>query len=535
VPKHLIADLIAKHLSGRGVRRIYGVPGGDCNLDLIESANRAGIEFVLTRTETSAAIMASVEAELTGMPGVVMTTRGPGLANATNGVAYASLDRAPLVVIADQYEDRLGFVSHQRIDQAALLRPLTKGESRLDTVDPDAEMAALLDLATAQPPGPVYLEVTGPRVRTEVETATVSQQTIRSDGADAEENIAAAIQLIAQADRPIILVGLQARAPNAAAALRRLVARWGCPVLVTYKAKGVASDTDPHTIGCYIGGAAEAGLIRASDLILLYGFDPIEGPPVAWRYDQPLIELTEHAYPLDTIVPTVSIVGNIATTGDRLAAARTTIAWTPEELRIFKAEIRNCALVGRGGPIPPQAVVQAAIEAAPKNCRVTVDSGAHMLSVLHLWCSTEPNAMLVSRGLATMGFALPAAIASALAEPTRPVIAFTGDGGLMMCASELGTALQNRCKLVVVVFNDACLTLIRAKQRRRQMANAGVDFSPSDFASVARGFGCAAFRVERLDDLQPALVAALGADGPALVDVVVNPQAYDEQIIALRG
>jgi acetolactate synthase-1/2/3 large subunit len=134
-----------------------------------------------------------------------------------------------------------------------------------------------------------------------------------------------------------------------------------------------------------------------------------------------------------------------------------------------------------------------------------------------------------------MGFALPAAIGSALADPDRPVVAFTGDGGLMMCTGELGTAAQYGCKLVVVVFNDASLTLIAAKQRRRQLPGDGVDFSPADFASVAKGFGCAAFRVERPEDLGPALKSAFASKGPALVDVVVNPHAYHAQIISLRG
>ena len=171
----------------------------------------------------------------------------------------------------------------------------------------------------------------------------------------------------------------------------------------------------------------------------------------------------------------------------------------------------------------------------PHDARITVDAGAHMLPVLHFWQTPDPNGVLVSRGLATMGFALPAAIGSALTEPQRPVIAFTGDGGLMMCASELATVVQNNCKLIVVVFNDSCLTLIEAKQRRRQLPNAGVNLSEVDFAAVAKGYGCAGFRVESLEELKPALLAALAEDRPAVVDVVVDPSPYHGQIISLRG
>src|SRR5580704_13964885 len=270
-----IAEAIMERLAARGVRRMFGVPGGDCNLDMIEAGARNGVDFILTRGETAAAIMASVSAELTGVPGVAMTTRGPGLASATNGAAYATLDRAPLVIIADNYETGLDHVSHQRIDQAALLRPVLKAESRLASEDPVAEVDALLDVASAQPPGAVYLEITGERVRSKAPpTQLASAEPSRASTSVDTKSIEAAGKLLSQAARPVIIAGLQARSVPAAKALRNLAARWKCPVLLTYKAKGAVADTDPCAIGCYIDGTAERPVIEASDLVILYGFDP---------------------------------------------------------------------------------------------------------------------------------------------------------------------------------------------------------------------------------------------------------------------
>jgi acetolactate synthase-1/2/3 large subunit len=158
-----------------------------------------------------------------------------------------------------------------------------------------------------------------------------------------------------------------------------------------------------------------------------------------------------------------------------------------------------------------------------------------MLPVLHLWQSPGPNLSLISRGLSTMGFAVPAAIAASLAEPGRTTVAFTGDGGLMMCLGELGTAVQSGSTPIVVVFNDSSLTLIGAKQRRRQMAAAGVDFTPADFAQVAAAFGWWSIRVDAASDLPAAFAQALAAGRPALIDVIVNPLQYDAQISAIRG
>lgn len=536
-PVRTVAESIVERLSARGIRRMFGVPGGDCNLDLIEAGGRNGVEFILTRGETAAAIMASVTGELTGVAGVAMTTRGPGLASVANGASYATLDRSPLLVIADNYEPGLDHVSHQRIDQAALLRPVVKGESDLSGPDPDAEIDALLDVAQAQPAGAVYLEINGPRVRSPAprRAAGPAAASARSHSPDANL-VEAAGALIARAARPVVIAGLQARSETAAAALRRLVSRWGCPVLLTYKAKGVVSDDDPHALGYYIGGVAERPLIEASDLVLLYGFDHIEGPAAPWAYEKPLIELTEHALDRPLVAADVSIIGDIATAADQLVRFRNAPAFTPAELLATKEEIRGRALAdGASGAISPQDVVDAAWEVLPHEARITVDAGAHMLPVLHLWRTPDPRGALVSRGLATMGFALPAAIASAIEEPDRPVIAFTGDGGLMMCASELATAAQYGCKLVVVVFNDSCLTLIEAKQRRRRLPNAGVTLSDVNFASVAEGYGCAGFRVERGEDLRPALAAALAEGRTAVVDVVIDPGPYYDQIISLRG
>lgn len=529
-----VAERLAERLAARGVKRMFGVPGGDCNLDVIDAAARAGIAFVLARTETAAGIMAAVTAELTGAPGVVMTTRGPGVTNATNGIAYADLDRAPLMLIADAYEPELAAISHQRLDQAGVLRPMLRGDAVLDVENPGATIDDLLDRALGDPAGPVYLEITGAVVRANAPPPHAAKPAPSAPALDAAA-VRKARALLARARRPAVIVGLQACDTDDAAALRRLVAAWRCPVFTTYKAKGVASDRDPHTIGHYIGGASEEPAIKQADLLLLYGFDPVEHPPGRWRYDVPLIELTRHRFDLHVIAPAVSLVGDLAAAAGALQSAVEATGWTAPQLAAMKTALRQRAETSEGTAIGPRRLVEAAMKAAPAGTRVTVDSGAHMLPVLHLWRTEASRGLLMSRGLATMGFALPAAIGAALAEPTQRTVAFTGDGGLMMCAGELGTAVQNRCNLAVVVFNDSSLTLIGAKQRRRQFPNAGVDFSPADFAAIAHGFGCPAQRVETQDQLAPALAAALSGDGPALVDVVVDPQPYHEHIISVRG
>ena len=530
------AQVLVAQLAARGVERIFGVPGGDCSLDIIEAAKQAGIAFVVARTENSAAMMAAATAELTGSIGVVLTTRGPGLANGVNGVAYASLDRAPLVLISDGYENDQTYISHQRFDQGEVLRPLLKGALRLDAPTALPAVGALLDQALADPPGPVYLEVTGAGMRGSVPAASVpAQPDVPPLPAPTAAALQAAGDLLRRASRPVVIAGLQARGEPAARALRELAAQLRCPVFCTYKAKGILPDADPLMTGYYIGGAAEDPLLREADLVIAYGADPIEFPPQPWRYDVPVLELTTHPHPRHYFVPEVSVLGDVAQAARALREGAGRSAWDGERLARAKAHMRQCARATGDGPIDPQTAAEAAMAALPAGARITVDAGAHMMPILGAHQAGRPRDVLISRGLATMAFALPAALGAALADPARPVVAFTGDGGLMMCASELASAVQAGCKLTVVVFNDSDMALIDVKQRRRKLPNAGVGYCATDFAAVARGYGARGWRCERPEQLAEAFAQAYACDGPAVVDVVINPEAYHDQIKALRG
>ena len=521
------------------MRRFFGVPGGDCSLDLIEAAARAGIEFVVTRTETAAAIMAGTTAQLTGAPGVLMTTRGPGLANAVNGIAAASLDRAPLLVLADGHEPEQAHASHQRFDQAAVVRPLVKAESWLAEADPVAEMDRLIATACAPPQGPVYVELTGGRIRSPAPARTGSAAAVaRAAPVVPAEAIAAAEAVLRGSRRPVIIAGLQAAEPGAAAALRRLARAWSCPVLSTYMAKGAFPDTDPLAVGPFIAGAAEDALIRSADAILLFGADPIEFLPQPWRYQAPAIMLTTHAFERRFAGWAATLVGDLADSAGLLAEAV-----APPAAGALRRSPRRASRCGRR-PVRTADRGHRAVCAggggrrggAAKGARIAVDAGAHMLPVMALWQAEEPRGALISRGLATMGSALPAAIAACLAEPDRPVVAFTGDGGLMMCLAELATAVQAGCRnLVVVVFNDSSMSMIEVKQRRRQLPPRGMDYAPTDFATVARGFGCMGIRVEVPGELPGALQKAFSSERPVVVDVAVDRHAYHPMLRALRG
>ncbi len=531
VTEQTLAQALIHALHARGTRRVYGVPGGGSSLDLIAAAEALGMTFVLTRTENAAVMMAAVDADLTGAPGMALTTKGPGLAQAMNGIAHAALDRAPVIVVTDGFSEQLAsYVTHQVFDQAAMSGPVVKGYSRLESEDPAAEIEALIDTALSGVQGPVHVEMTGAAAKRTIGTPVISA---RAEEPAPTPDLTAARALLVEAKRPVVIVGLEARAD--AAAVTAFAEALGCPVLTTYKAKGVIADDHPLRVGLFTGGAAEAPTIDQADLIVLVGLDPVELILQPWRYDVPVLDIARNSHAPHYVEATEAIFGPLAPVLEAFAGRNEVDGWSRQEIADLRAQMR--ARIGFPGAqgITAQSIVERAAGVFGSDARIAVDAGAHMLSATGFWPAMRPNDVQISNGLASMAFALPAGIAAALAEPGTRAIAFTGDGGLKMCIGELATAVQYDADVTTIVFNDGALTMIDLKQQSRGLAPAGVRWPRTDFATVAKGFGCAAWRVSTVDEYDAALKEARSTKGPSLIDVVLDPSGYADQLKAMRG
>jgi acetolactate synthase I/II/III large subunit len=523
-----VADYVITSLKQRGTKRMFGVPGGGSSLDLIEAGARAGVDFILTQTETGAALMAAVTAELSGSPGAVLTGVGPGAASAVNGIAYASLEKSPVVLLTDRQKD--GSSSHQVYDQQALFRPLTKGSCNI-TDENVEDFQDLLNSANSLPYGPVHVDLTAEGASRPA-TPPSSLPDIKDEQITGD--IEAAHYLLRQSRKPVILVGLDARSGEAAEHLRLLTAGLNAAVLATYKAKGVFPDDDPYMIGMFTGAAAEQESISRADLIIFYGLDPVELIPGVWPYTAPVLELSPFTGHQSPITPEAGIYGALPNIVTSLLPTLKSGDWTKEEISMLRQQMSERLSLSTAGR-NAETVTRAVQGAAPQGTRLTVDAGAHMISAMATWHASEPFGTLKSNGLSTMGFALPAAIASSLEEPDVPVVAITGDGGMMMCIGELATARRAGGKIVCVVLNDASLSLIDIKQQRRQQTSIGVTYPRNNFAKIAEGLECRGWRVGPEDDLDAALSAAFSCDGAAVVDVTVDATGYMAQLEALRG
>lgn len=529
-------DWLAVELFRRGTRFAFGVPGGGVSLDLLAAAQGAGIRTVVTAREDAAAMMGGVAGRLANAPGLAFSTKGPGLASATNGLASALLDRMPLLFVAENFDAaELAYLSHQVFDQSALAKGLLGdlAGGRADVLQARANaVAPALDALLSAPEGPSVL-LADPKLMAspvgDVPAASVSSSDIEVAA------IERAHGLIRSARRPVIVAGLEAARPAAAAGVRDLSTVLGAPVLTTYMAKGVVPDAHPNFAGIFTGGAIEQTTVGAADLIILAGLDPVELIRKPWPYDAPVADLCAHAHNPHYLEPAARVEGDLATTLAAIARAVPASDWSEAEIRGHRETFHaGMAMAGDEG-LTAEAVVREVGKACEFAPRLTVDAGAHMFSACAFWQAREPLDVLISNGLASMGFALPAAIAAALHDPERGAVAMTGDGGLLMCLGELKTAAALDANLTVVVFNDARLSLIDIKREERQMRDLGLSWEAPDFAKIAEGFGFAVWRVEGLDGLRAGAEAAAAANGPCLIDARVDASGYRAQLRSLRG
>ena len=541
-----VAELIVEGLLRAEVPRIFGVPGGGSNLEILEAARARGLPFVLCHQEWAACIMAAVTGELTGRPGVVLSTLGPGVTASATGLAHAQLDRSPVLYISDRHPaEVLAYATHQYVDHAAHLGPIVKGSV---TVTPESAghwVAHAVQLALAEPRGPVHLDLPAdvagaPAVP--VATAVTPPSLPAPDDALVER----AAEMIRGAKRPLVIAGLGCRAADAKW-LRAFSEALPAPVLTTYKAKGAIPDPHPLAMGIFTGGALEEPLVRRADLIITFGLDTVELIPRRWSYAAPVLSLARgpSSHPRlraagggAYFTPALEVVGDLGTIledlAPRIMRRDVKADWDVAEVDRIRRE-RAAALEVPVPGLAPHRVAQIARELTAAGSIATVDAGAHMFQTTTYWHSLEPGELLISNGLATMGFALPAAVAAQLVHPDRRVICFTGDGGLMMVASELETVARLRLPIVIVVFNDAALSLIEVKQEQKGFEGVSMRYAGPELLTLGRAFGIRALAATDEATLHGALIAAQTAPGPTLIDARIDPSGYRRMLEIVRG
>lgn len=532
-----VSEVIVQYLKAAGVGHLFGYPG-DPNVELMEAARRAGMQFVLGRREGTAGLMAEAYGFLTGRPGVCMSTLGPGSSNMVNAVANAWLDRVPMIAISGQIETkREQTFTHQVLDHNRLFSPVSKWTTHVAPDTVGLVMRKALRTAMAERPGPVHItthaDVVGAQAKDDAILLPPLKVAPGKFQIHANSPERANVQeLLKKSRRPAVLAGIAAQRANAHAALAKLADTIGMPVVVSPMAKGVLAEDH----ACYAGTldmACNAFLwdfLKGCDLLLAVGFDAVELIK-PWQLAVPTVHIdatpnTDQIYPAE-----VEMVGDIGAILEELAAGWSGGAkWQAADVRRHREALRTAYYAGRvDGRLNPTDVVDAVREALPRAAIATSDVGSHKLLVGQGWTAYEPRSVLMTNGLSSMGYSLPAAIVAKLLHPDRPVVCFVGDGGLAMVQGELRLAASLGLGILVVVFCDGSLNRIEIKQSNRSYPSWGTLIDPTDFARLAPAMGCEGIMVEDAASLQKILAGARPADRPLVVGARIDPAQYTAQ------
>ena len=530
------ADVLAQRLYQAGCRHAFGMPGGEV-LTLVDALVKAGITFHLAKHENAAGFMGEGVHHADGAPAIMVATLGPGALNGVNVVANAHQDRVPMLVLTgcvDAAEAQS--YTHQVLDHQAVFSPITKATFRLDAEAADLIADKAIAIATEPRCGPVHIDVP-------ISTADApardrgARRAPASATIPSNEDLAQARSWLAEAARPIALIGLDALQQDVGPALLRFLEKHQIPFVTTYKAKGIIPEDHPLCLGAAgLSPLADKHLLplqRQADLVLLIGYDPIEMRP-GWRdiWDlahQRVIDITPEANTHYMHQASLNFLTSIPPTLEDLSKeTEPRPLWQEGEPQRVKAALAQA--FPQDDTWGPAGVIAECRATLPPETLATADSGAHRILLSQMWSCHEPRGLIQSSGLCTMGCAVPLAIGRKLAQPERPVVSFSGDAGFLMVAGELATAAELGLAPIFVVFADASLALIELKQRQRQMTNAGVDFGRHDFAAMGRAFGGLGFTAKNRAELRAALTEALHADRFTVIAAEIEAGGYDGRI-----
>ncbi|WP_169252594.1 acetolactate synthase large subunit [Brevibacterium sp. 'Marine'] len=525
------SDVMVRALENEGVERIFGIPGEE-NLDFVDSLRNSSIELILTRHEQAAAFMAATYGRLTGKPGVVLTTLGPGALNLATGAAYAHLGGMPVIMITGQKGIRTAEqAAFQMVNTVATMDPLTKVSKQISSAAMIPTMVReAFRAAQAERPGPVHLELPEDIAGMPVDGFELIEPHTNSRPVAGDTAIANAANVIREAKNPLLMLGADASRASCSEALSRFVAGMRIPYVTTQMGKGSvtgASDlymgTAALTSGDYVHDA-----IDAADVIVTIGHDTTEKPPFTMDENGPTVvhigyrpAIVEQVY-----FPQFEVIGDLAPSLDKLAEVLDGPVPTAEALLPMRDEILIKIHEGADEDrFIPQRIVQEVRDVVPTDGIVALDNGMYKIWFARNYRTTRANTLLLDNALATMGAGLPSAIGAKLTYPERRVMAVVGDGGFMMNSQEMETAVRLGLDLVVVILEDNAYGMIRWKQAADGMADFGLTFDNPDFVKYAESYGATGTRVKDVDSISDALEHAFSVGG---VHIVVVPVDYSE-------
>ena len=526
-----IAEYIANQLFIQGVRYVFGIPGGP-SIPYMEAFKGAGIEFILTSNESSAGIMADVTARLTGIPGICHATFGPGATNISTGVAGALLDRSPVIVFTSEMNDQmLNRTTQMNIDHQRLFEPITKATYRLNAKNAVGVMESALRLCKESYPGPVHIGL--PSDISDIEIDMSSSSGLMTENIVYHNNIQKIISLLENSRRPLLAVGLTAVRLGLKNELMLFLDTYKMPVVVTPMAKEIIAMDHPCYAGVLFHSLSDylEDIYEKSDLVIGIGYDPVEINYEAWMPDVPLL----HFDIRETDMPSKANITQFIGPDEEWFAILKNLnnsSFVFEE-SIIKGIRDEMVSVYNGftshfGPAAALSILQ---EELPEDSILTSDVGSHLHLIGQFWHTHEHGKLIMTNGWSAMGFGIPAAMAAQMNNPEATVVCVTGDGGFLMMAGEMVTLKRYNLPVIVVVFSDGELNLIKVKQSWKGLPAYGTLLYQDDLFGADFFLGIKVIRAASQEAMRKATIEALSVNEPVIINAVIDPEDYKWLIV----
>jgi len=529
------SDLFVKALEEEGVEYIFGIPGEE-NLDLLNSLKDSSIKLILTRHEQAAGFMAATYGRLTGKSGVALSTLGPGATNLVTAAAYSQLAAMPMVMITGQKpikHSKQG--KFQILDVVEMMRPLTKyTHSIVSGNNIPSMIREAFRISQEERPGAAHLELPEDVAGEEAESQPLPRSRARRPVAEGKA-IKQAVEMIEKAKNPLLLIGAGSNRKMPARMLRAFVDKTQMPFISTQMGKGVLDERDP----LFLGNAALSTndflhrAIAKADLIINVGHDDIEKPPFFMEQDSfQVIHINFLSAEVDPVYfPQLEVIGDIANSiwqiNERIMPQG---SWDFSYSLKVKKAVDAHLLEGADDPrfpMLPQRFVADVREAMPSNGIIALDNGVYKIWFARNYKAHEANTVLLDNALATMGAGLPSAMGAHMVFPKRKVMAICGDGGFMMNAQELETAVRLKMNLICLILLDNSYGMIRWKQANLGFEDFGLEYGNPDFVKFAECHGANGYRVEKTEDFVPLLKKCNDTPGVHIVELPVDYSEND--------
>lgn len=534
------ADAIIDSLVNHDVKYVFGVPGAKIDRvfeKLEHPTNEKAPQLIITRHEQNAAFMAQGIGRITGKPGVVLTTSGPGVSNLATGLVTATAEGDPVLAISGQVQRTdLLRLTHQSMDNVALLAPVTKYAAEVQEPENISEVIAnAYQEAEAAKQGASFVSVPQDVTDSEVKTAPIAPMPAPVLGPASPVESTLLAQRIKNAKLPVLLLGMRASDPETTKSIRNLVEETHLPVVETFQGAGIIprelEDDFFGRVGLFRNQPGDQ-LLKHADLVITVGYDPIEYEPRNWNNegDANIIVIDSMRAEVDkNFQPERELVGDISQTLDFLLPYMKGFK-LPESSREYldglqeKLKLRDepPAITENQVTSHPLSIIQALQDRVTDDMTVSVDVGSFYIWMARHFRSYNPRHLLFSNGMQTLGVALPWAISAALVRPNTQIVSVSGDGGFLFSSQDLETAVRLGLNIVHIIWNDGHYDMVKFQEELKYGKSAGVNFGSVDFVKYAESFGATGLRVEKAQDLEKVLDQAFATEGPVVVDIPVD-------------